>query len=265
MTYHQTYAQHCGLAHALELVGEPWALLIVRDLLVQPKTLAEMSQGLPQLPGELLSARIEELEKAQVIRRHDPSASADTSVFELTGYGSELEDIVMGLCLWGLRTMSGQRRGEIVTPDALITGLRVAFRPEAARGVHVSFMLNMGDVATYVRVDDGLAEFGKGPLSDADLVIDAGPPLQLLITGEMSPREALETGGIRLRAADGGPGNPGLLMWFVELFHIPPPPVRSTAAGLVPSMRSASSAPPAIAEHAFRLAQVEAALGEARA
>jgi DNA-binding HxlR family transcriptional regulator len=246
----QTYGQHCGLARALELVGEPWALLMIRDLLMEPKTLAEMRRGLPQMPAEILSARLEELERAQVIRRREPLAPKDSSVFELTEYGSELEDIVVGLCRWGLRTMGGLRRDEIITPDALMLGLRVTFRPEAARGIHVNFVLELGDIVVHACVDDGHAAIGKGHVLDPDLIIEAGPPLKLLLAGEMSPKEALETGGIRLRAPDGGPGNPGLLMWFVELFHISPPPVRTTADGLVPSLRSASSDPPALAEHA---------------
>jgi DNA-binding HxlR family transcriptional regulator len=246
----QTYGQHCGVAHALEIVGQPWAMLMVRDLIVEPKTMAEMRQGMPQMSAEILSARLEELERAQVIRRREPLASKDSSVFELTEYGAELEDTVAGLCRWGMRTMGGLRRGEVITPDALITALRVAFRPEASRGIHLNFVLESPGAVIHACIDDGRAEIGKGQLLDADLIIEAGPPLKLLLAGEMSPREALETNGIRLKSPDGGPGNPGLLMWFVELFHIPPPPVRTAADGLVPTPRPASSSPPALTEHA---------------
>ena len=246
----QTYGQHCGLARAMELVGEPWALLMIRDLLVEPKTMAEMRQGLPHMPGEALSARLEELERGQVIRRREPLAAKNSSVFELTEYGIELEDIVDRLCRWGLRTLDGLRRDEIMTIDGLITALRVTFRPEAAQGVHMNFVIEFGDMVAHACVNDGHAEIGKGHLLNPDLIIEAGPPLQLLLAGEMSPREALETAGVRLRAADGGPGNQRLLMWFVELFHIPPPPVYTTAEGLVPSLRSVSSPPPALTNHA---------------
>jgi DNA-binding HxlR family transcriptional regulator len=245
----QTYGQHCGLARALEIVGEPWAMLVIRDLLAESKTMTQISQGLPAMPAEVLPARLEELERAQVIRRREPLASTDSSVFELTEYGAELDDVATRLCLWGMRTMGGLRRDEIITPDSLILGLRVTFRPEAARGIRVNFVVELGDIVVHACVNDGEVEIGKGHLPDADLIIMAGPPLKLLLTGEMSPREALENGGIRLKAPDGGPGSPGLLVWFVELFHIPPPPMRSSADGLVPSLRS-SSAPPALTEHA---------------
>jgi DNA-binding HxlR family transcriptional regulator len=223
---------------------------MIRDLLVEPKTSAEMRQGLPRMSTDVLSARLEELERAQVIRRREPLAPKDSSVFELTEYGAELEDIVVRLARWGMRTLGGQRRDEIVTQDGLVMALRVTFRPEAARGIHVNFVVEMGDMVVHACVDDGHAEIDKGHLLDADLIIEAGPPMQLLLAGEMSPREALETAGVRLRSPDGGPGNPGLLAWFVELFHISPPPVRTMADGLVPSLRSASSGPPALAQHA---------------
>lgn len=248
---HQTYGQHCGLVHALELVGEPWALLMIRDLLVEPKSLADMRRGLPQMPEEILNRRIEELERNRVIRRRDPVAQTGDSIFELTEYGAELQDIVPRFLLWGMRTLGGQRRDDVVTEDSVIMALSVTFRSVASRGIHVNYVLEMGNnIVVHVCVNDGHVEIGKGHLLNADLIIEAGPPLQLLLTGEMSPREALETNGIRLRSPDGGPGNPGLLTWFVELFHIPPAPIRTTADSLVPSLRAITPAPRVIAEHA---------------
>jgi DNA-binding HxlR family transcriptional regulator len=244
----QTYGQHCGLAHALEVVGEPWALLLIRDLLVEPKTMADFRKGFPPMTGDDLSARLEELERAGVIRRRESLAQSDSSVFELTEYGAELEQIVVTLCRWGLRTLGNLRRDEIMTPDGLITALRVTFRPEASRGMHVNFVVEFGPMVAHACVNDGEVEIGKGHLLNPDLIIEAGPPLQLLLAGEMSPKEALETGGVRLRSPDGGPGNPGLLMWFVELFHIPPPPLRTVPDSLVPSMRPKVLNPPALAE-----------------
>ena len=247
---HQTYGQHCGLAHAMEVVGEPWALMLIRDLLVEPKTMAQFRRGFPQISAEVLAARVGELERAGVIRRREQLAQMESSEFELTEYGAELQDIVVALCRWGLRTLGGLRRGEIMTEDGLITALRVTFRPEAARGVQVNFVVEFGDMVAHACVSDGQAEIGKGHLLNPDLIIEAGPPLQLLLAGEMSPREALETGGVRLRSPDGGPGNPGLLAWFVELFHIPPPPLRTVPDELVPSLRPLSLPPSALAEHA---------------
>lgn len=247
---HQTYGQHCGLAHALEVIGEPWALLMIRDLLVEPQTVADFRRGFPPITADVLSARIEEMESAGVIRRQPPLGTTDSSVFELTEYGAELEQIVVALGRWGLRTLGGLRRGNIITEDGMIMALRVTFRPETARGVHVNFVIESADTVTHACVHDGQATIGKGHLLNPDLIIEAGPPMQLLVSGEMSPREALETGGVRLRSPDGGPGDPGLLMWFVELFHIPPPPMRTVPDALLPSRRPTTQNPPVLAEHA---------------
>jgi len=246
----QTYGQHCGLAHAMEVVGAPWALLLIRNLLVEPKTVADFRRGFPQMPADALAARLGELEAAGVIRRKEPLAPMESTTFELAEYGADLGTIVVALSRWGLRTLGSLRRGDIVTPDVLVMALRVTFRAEAAKGVQVNFVVEFGDMAAHAIVSDGQAEIGKGHLLNPDLIIEAGPPLLMLLAGEMSPREALETGAVRLRSPDGGPGNPVLLTWFVELFHIPPPPLRTTAYDLVPSLRSSAPAPRVLVEHA---------------
>lgn len=247
----QTYGQYCGLARAVEIVGEPWAMLIIRDLFVEAKAFSELRSGLPQMAGDLMASRLESLEQAHVIRRRPAAGKTESSVFELTEYGNELEDIIVRLARWGLRTIGGFRPDEVVTPDILITALRVTFRPDVARGIRVNFVIELADIVVHACVDDGHVEVGKGHLLDAHLIIESGPPLKLLITGEMSPREALETGGVRLRAPDGGPGNPDLLSWFVELFHIPPPPItRAVADGLTPARRPAPQELLSVNEHA---------------
>jgi DNA-binding HxlR family transcriptional regulator len=208
------------------VVGEPWALLMVRDLCVAPKTFEELRSGLPRMAAGELSARLEELEQAGVIRRRASFETAASASYELTEYGSELEDVVIRLGRWGARTLGGPRRDEIVTIDSMVMALRALFRPEAARGLQVSYMIEFGDLfSIHARIDDGRIEVAKGPLPDADLIIEAGPALKSLMAGEMSPREALENGGVRLKT--GGVllnSDPGLLAWFVELFHISPAP-----------------------------------------
>jgi DNA-binding HxlR family transcriptional regulator len=221
----QAYGQFCGFARALEVVGEPWALMVVRDLIVDPKSFEELRRGLPRVSAGALSARLEELEHAGIIRRSTPFDSKVAAVYELTEYGSELEDIVFRLSAWGAKKLGGPRRDEIVTADSMIMALRTLFRPEATRGLKISYLLQLGGVAIYARINDGHLDVGKGPIEDADLVMESGPALKALMAGEMSPREAVESGGIRLT------GDQNLLAWFVEVFHIPPvPPARSVTS-----------------------------------
>jgi DNA-binding HxlR family transcriptional regulator len=221
----QPYGQYCGLARALEVVGEPWALLVVRDLMVAPKSYDELRGGLPKMSADALSARLDELEHAGVIRRRAPFEPRATARYELTEYGTELEDVVLQLGRWGARTLGGPRRDEIVTADSMVMALRTVFRPETARRLRVTYVIEAGDITVYAKINNGKLDVGKGNVPDADLIIEAGPVLRALLSGEMSPGEAIETGGVRLKSGDVSlSADPGLLAWFVEVFHIPPAP-----------------------------------------
>lgn len=215
----RSYGQFCGFARALELVGERWTLLVVRDLVRGPKRFTELRRGLPRIPTNILSARLKELEDAGVLRRRVLPRPAAGVVYELTGYGQELEDIVLRLGLWGARSLGDPRPDDIVTTDSLILALRATFLPEAAGDLRAGYQLNLGDVVVHARIDQGSLEAGEGPLAGADLVIETGPAIRALLSGEVSPGEAVQTGCVRLT------GDPDLLTRFVEAFHIPPAPV----------------------------------------
>jgi DNA-binding HxlR family transcriptional regulator/putative sterol carrier protein len=214
----RTYGQYCGIACALELVGERWALLIVRDLILSPKRFTELQRGLPRIPSNVLSARLKELEHAEIVcRRLLPRPEAGV-VYELTEYGRELEDAVLRLGLWGARSLAEPRPEDVVTADSLQLALRATFRPKAARGLKASYELRLGEIVLHARVDNGALEVGEGPLPEADLSLETDLTIRALMTGELSPREALKTGRVRVK------GKRALLERFVELFHIPPRP-----------------------------------------
>ena len=124
------YGQYCGVTQALELVGERWALLIVRDLLVGPRRYGELAAGLPRIPSNILAARLKELQEAGVIRRVPRSRII---IYELTPYGRELEPVVLALGAWGFKAMGDPRDEQIITPDSMTMTLRTAFRPHGGR------------------------------------------------------------------------------------------------------------------------------------
>lgn len=214
----RTYGQYCGVARALELVGERWTLLIVRDLLVGPKRFTDLRQGLPKIPTNVLSARLKELELAGIVQRRALPRPAAAVVYELTPYGAELEEVVLRLARWGAQSLGERGPDEIVTADSMIVALRTTFRPEAATGAPVAFELRLGEVVIFARVADGELETGVGSLAAPDLVIEARGPLRPLLAGELSPKEAIATGYVQLA------GDADLLARFVELFRIPPKP-----------------------------------------
>jgi len=209
------YGQFCGLAHALELVGERWGLLIIRDLLVGPRRFTDLHRGLPKIPTNILSTRLKELEASGVIQRRILPRPERGVVYELTAYGADLEDVVLGLGLWGARTLPEPRAGEIATPDSLIMALRATFRPEPARNVAASFQLHLDDTAIYATVDHGTLETAQGIHPRPNLTIHTGPQLRALMTGELKPRDAIARHQVRLE------GSTRLLNQFVEIFHIP--------------------------------------------
>lgn len=207
----------------MELVGERWGLLVVRDLVISPKRFTDLRRGLPRIPTNILSARLRELEAARIVRRRLLPRPAAGVVYELTEYGRELEDIVLRLGLWGARSLSEARPEDIVTTDSLILALRATFLPEAARELRAGYELRLGDIVVHARIDRGTLEVGEGEVPDADLVIETGPAIRALLAGELSPSEAVESGSVRLS------GNRDLLARFVEVFHIPPAPLELPA------------------------------------
>jgi DNA-binding HxlR family transcriptional regulator len=210
----RSYGQFCGLARALDLVGERWAMLIVRDLLVGPKRFTDLRRGLPRIPTNILTARLKELEQAGVVERRVLPRPAGSVVYDLTAYGRDLEDVVLRLGRWGARSLGFPREGEIVTPDSMVMALRAMFRPEAAADVRAVFELRLGDVVLHARVDAGTLAAGVGPATAPDLVVEAGPGIRALFAGELSPADAVRTGEITAL------GDPALLDAFAAVFRL---------------------------------------------
>jgi DNA-binding HxlR family transcriptional regulator/putative sterol carrier protein len=210
----RSYGKYCGLAHALELVGERWALVLVSDLIRGPKRFTDLQRGQP-IPSNVLSARLKELEDAGVVRRRALPRPAGGVGYELTEYGRELEDVVLRLGLWGAKSMPEPRPDDVVTADTLLLSLRSTFQPESARELRAGYELRLGEIVVHARVDHGALEVDEGPLADADLVLETDVTLYPLLTGELSPAEAIGSGRVRVT------GKRGLFERFVEVFHIP--------------------------------------------
>jgi DNA-binding HxlR family transcriptional regulator len=219
----RTYGQYCGLACALELVGERWALLIVRDLLLGPKRFSDLRRGLPRIPTNILSARLRELEGGGVVRRRLEPFPSKCVVYELTQSGQELEEIVIRLGVWGAQTMREPRAEDTVNRDSLLLGLRALFRPEAARGLKADYELRIEDLVAHARIGKGALHVGEGPLENPDLVLETDFSLRAVLAGELDLDQALESGKLRFV------GDRKLLERFVEIFRIAPVPASVAA------------------------------------
>jgi DNA-binding HxlR family transcriptional regulator len=225
----RTYGQFCGLARALEIVGERWSLLVVRDLMLGAKRFTDLQRTLPRIPVSILTSRLNELEEGGVIRRRVLSQLDAGVVYELTEYGSELDQIVLDLGLWGARSLSHPKPDDAFSLDTAIISLYATFQEEAAAGVHLNYEVHHlgGEMIVHAMIDDGALKASAGALPDADLVIEPqGPALYDLLTGSLSAQEAIDGGKVRLQ------GDPVHLDLFTRLFRIPPAPERSNGLAL---------------------------------
>ena len=156
--------QYSGVARAVERVGERWALLIIRDLLVGARRYSDLKAGLPRIPTNILSDRLRELQEAGVVRRV-PSVRGG---YELTPLGRSLEPLIDALERWGWSVLDEPGDEEIVTADAVTAALRAAFRPDAAAALPpTEYVLHVAGVslsAIVVGATLDVAPIGPGAL-----------------------------------------------------------------------------------------------------
>ncbi|WP_433936549.1 winged helix-turn-helix transcriptional regulator [Sorangium cellulosum] len=121
----RSYQDPCGIARALDRVGERWALLVVRELLLGPRRFTDLRAGLPSASPNVLSQRLRELEDAGVVQRRALAPPVAATVYELTPRGRELEPVIVSLARWGSRAVP-LPSGEL-SPSALMIALRTTF------------------------------------------------------------------------------------------------------------------------------------------
>lgn len=198
------YGQYCGLAHALDVVGGRWSLLIVRDLVTGPKRFKDLEIGLSGIPTNVLSARLRELEDFGVIRRQALPRPGRGVAYELTDYGRELEEPLIKLGLWGARTMGPIAKGQPVSIDGLTLALRGTFRPDAAAGLTRSYELRLDGRAVRISVEDGNLSIAAGLPGEegpgaADVTMETTPELFIgLLVGQLPIDDAIASGGVSL-------------------------------------------------------------------
>lgn len=206
------YGQYGGIPRALELVGERWALLIIRDLLVGPRRYSELAAGLPRIPSNILATRLKELQAAGVLRRAPHSR---VIVYELTPYGRELEPVVLALGAWGFKALDDPRPEQVITPDSMTMDLRTAFQPRvAAQLPTTSYAARLGDAGLLIRVDGDVLAVSRGD-GAADLAFATGPGIHRLLRGDLDADRAITTGVVEVLS---GPG--ALLDRFARTFHL---------------------------------------------
>ena len=193
------YGQYCGLARAADVVGERWALLIIRDLLVGDQRFSDLKRGLPRIPTNILTNRLTALQDAGVVERKLLDTPRNTVVYTLTEYGRGLEEIVLALGRWGAQLLGEAHPDEIVTPESLVMALRSTFRPEAAAKNSASFEIRVGDeIVLHALIHEGTLSVQPGPYPGAQLTITTGPAIRAVMAGEITPAIAVSSGAVSL-------------------------------------------------------------------
>jgi DNA-binding HxlR family transcriptional regulator len=211
----RSYNQYCGVARALDLIGDRWALLVVRDLLLGPKRYTDLARTLPGIGTNILSARLRRLQGSGVIRQRTLPPPAASTVYELTGYGRELEEIVLALGRWGARSMGERRPEQTIHPEWLMHALR-AFAAPAGDATAEEFGLELDGALFHVRPTNGGLEAAHGPADDPVLVLATDTETLLgLVLALADPGEAEQAGRLRLS------GDRAALPRFLGLFSFP--------------------------------------------
>jgi DNA-binding HxlR family transcriptional regulator len=192
----RSYGQYCGIARALDLVGDRWALLVVRELILGPKRFTDLRRGLPGIGTNILAARLKELEQAEVVGRRTLPPPAASAVYELTEYGRDLEPILLSLGRWGAQTLGDRTPQQVIRSEWLGVALKAYFRPEAAADLRARVDLRLPDGVYRLRLDEGSLLVERAAADAADLTIATDEEtLIAFLAGAPVPRTALAAEG----------------------------------------------------------------------
>jgi DNA-binding HxlR family transcriptional regulator len=184
MTGNRSYGDACAAARALDLVGERWALMIVRELLFGPKRFSDLQNGLPNASPTVLSQRLRGLEEGEVIQRRKLGPPARAWVYELTEWGRQLEPILVHLGQWGRRTPSPKAPATLGA-DALMLAVHSHLEPAELRKVKATILVHLGEDVFTIRVEDGAISIQRGEPAEWDAAVhtDLATFQELIITG----------------------------------------------------------------------------------
>jgi DNA-binding HxlR family transcriptional regulator len=212
----RSYDDPCGVARALDVVGERWALLVVRELLLGPKRFGALSSGLPGMSQNVLSQRLRELQDAGVVRRRTFGPPASSHGYELTERGRELEPVLLALARWG-SSVPASSAAELST-DALMLALQTTFDRRAAGALRARLELRIGDDCFRAEIESGRFAVGRGSGGHADAILTTGAAtLRALVFGDRTIADAIGRGDLRID------GDRRVAARFIRCFPRPAP------------------------------------------
>ncbi len=201
----RTFDQYCPIARSLDVVGERWSLLIVRELLLGPKRYTDLREALPGMWTNLLAERLRELEAARVIERVELPPPAARAVYQLTERGRELEPVLLGLGQWGIPLLSGRSKDGAPVSTSVLLGLRAFFQPAAAAKVEERYDVRVGGEPFSASVQRGRLELRSGAPDRPAATLYAAPAgLVDIRLGRVDVKTAIKSGLLRFEGPAAG-------------------------------------------------------------
>jgi len=216
---HRSYNQYCGLAYALDIIGERWTLLIIRELIAGPRRFKDLMDGLPGISTNLLAERIRNLEQQGMIRRRTLPPPAGSAVYELTAMGHGLEHMLLELGKWGSQFVPPSAEGvNVLHMGSYALTLKTFFQPELAQGIDETYELQIGDEVLQARINAGQLQVQQGQPWNADLVVRSDVQSFLaVLSGQLQADAAIASGQISIA------GDPAALSRLVQICGLPSP------------------------------------------
>ena len=215
MVGRRKYDDGCAVAHALDLVGERWALLVVRELLLGPKRFTDLLVGVRGASPDVLTQRLRDLTEAGVVRRRRLGTPTAAWVYELTTWGADLGPIVVGLARWASHS-PGMRYDAPLGTDSAVLSLEALFDPAAAAGLDATIALHLGDEWFRLRIANSQLAVTRAETERPNATIDTNTNTLLsLLRANRLLDDALANGELRLA------GDRALVGKFMRLFPTP--------------------------------------------
>jgi len=204
------YDDACGTAHALELIGERWALLVLRELMLGSRRFSELRADLPGISANVLTQRLTDLEQRGLVVKKRLPPPASVQVYEATPWGLEAEPIVQALGRWAARSPRHDPTLPISGVSILLS-FRTMFDPVRARDLEATIAFRFGNERYFVTITDGKLVAHRGEPEAADLIVTCEPTMLAAVVYGKQPLDLVAVEGER-----------ALFQRFVDLFELPP-------------------------------------------
>ena len=199
----RSYNQYCALARALDVVGERWTLLMIREFMIGPRRFSELLENLPGMGTNLLASRLKELEASGLITQFRVEGDRRGKVYQLAERGRELEPVIRGLIQWGVKILGAPKEDELSRGEWDLVAIRMLFRPEGAEGLNGYFVLSADELELVFRVaEQRISLLNVLPAGEkACQIAGSGALLRALLLGEANSEEALDSGQVRVQGS----------------------------------------------------------------